>query len=78
MNFSAQNLLAQLLAAPHRHTREAPKDARGLYGLVDHLGCLRYIGSTKSPVRQRRLISRPDSLSLVTTISSPNLYSYGE
>ncbi len=49
MNFSAQNLLAQLLAAPHRHTREAPKDARGLYGLVDHLGCLRYIGSTKSP-----------------------------
>lgn len=48
MEFSAQSLLAQLLAAPHRHTCEAPKDARGLYGLVDHLGHLRYIGSTKS------------------------------
>jgi len=49
MEFSAKNLLAQLLAAPHGHTCEAPKDARGLYGLVDHLGYLRYIGSTKSP-----------------------------
>lgn len=49
MELSAQNLLAQLLAAPHRHTCEAPRDARGLYGLVDHLGNLRYIGSTKSP-----------------------------
>lgn len=49
MELSAQNLLAQLLAAPHRCTREAPKDERGLYGLVDHLGYLRYIGSTKSP-----------------------------
>lgn len=49
MELSAQNLLAQLLAAPHRHTCEAPKDGRGLYGLVDHLGHLRYIGSTKSP-----------------------------
>lgn len=48
MELSAQNLLAQLLAASHRHTREAPKDERGLYGLVDHLGYLRYIGSTKS------------------------------
>lgn len=48
MELSAQNLLAQLLASPHRHTHEAPKDGRGLYGLVDHLGCLRYIGSTKS------------------------------
>lgn len=49
MEFSAKNLLAQLLTAPHGHTCEAPKDARGLYGLVDHLGYLRYIGSTKSP-----------------------------
>lgn len=51
MELSAQELLAQLLAAPHRHTREAPKDGRGLYGLVDHLGELRYIGSTKSPTQ---------------------------
>lgn len=48
MEFSAQHLLGQLLAAPHRRTCEAPRDARGLYGLVDHLGYLRYIGSTQS------------------------------
>lgn len=48
MEFSAQNLLAQLLTAPHRHTQDAPRDGRGLYGLVDHLGHVRYIGSTKS------------------------------
>jgi DNA polymerase III epsilon subunit-like protein len=48
MELSAENLLAQLLAAPQRRTEDAPKDARGLYGLVDHLGQLRYIGSTKS------------------------------
>ena len=49
MEFSAQTLLAQLLAAPHRQTKDAPKNGRGLYGLVDHLGDLRYLGSTKSP-----------------------------
>lgn len=48
MQISAEHLLAQLLAAPQRLTQDAPKDARGLYGLVDHLGQLRYIGSTKS------------------------------
>lgn len=48
MQLTAKNLLAQLLAAPHCRTEDAPKDARGLYGLVDHLGQLRYIGSTKS------------------------------
>ena len=48
MQISAEDLLAQLLAAPQRLTQDAPKDARGLYGLVDHLGQLRYIGSTKS------------------------------
>lgn len=48
MECSVQDLLNQLLAAPRRRTFDAPKDARGLYGLVDHLGHLRYIGSTKS------------------------------
>lgn len=56
MTFSAETLLAQLLDAPHRRTEEAPKDARGLYGLVDHLGELRYIGSTSS--RGQTLYSR--------------------
>jgi len=40
MEFSAQTLLAQLLAAPHRQTKDAPKNGRGLYGLgsglIDH------------------------------------------
>ena len=33
---------------PCAPTVHAPRDARGLYGLVDHLGDLRYIGSTSS------------------------------
>lgn len=48
MRFSAEDLLSALLEAAHRPTVEAPRDARGLYGLVDHHGDLRYIGSTSS------------------------------
>jgi DNA polymerase-3 subunit epsilon len=48
MRFSAENLLSALLEATPRPTLEAPRDARGLYGLVDHHGDLRYIGSTSS------------------------------
>lgn len=44
----AEDLLAMLLAAAPRPTVQAPRDARGLYGLVDHHGDLRYIGSTSS------------------------------
>lgn len=29
-------------------TSDAPKNARGIYGLIDHFGALRYIGSTSS------------------------------
>lgn len=48
MHYSAEDLLSALLEAAPRPTVQAPRDARGLYGLVDHLGDLRYIGSTSS------------------------------
>ncbi len=48
MRFAAEDLLATLMEAAPRPTSQAPRDARGLYGLVDHLGDLRYIGSTNS------------------------------
>lgn len=48
MDNSAKNTLNMLLAAKPRRTDEAPRDSRGLYGLIDHLGLLRYIGSTSS------------------------------
>lgn len=48
MRFAAEDLLSALLEATPRPTVQAPRDARGLYGLVDHLGDLRYIGSTSS------------------------------
>lgn len=48
MHFSAEDLLSALLEAAPRPTVQAPRDARGLYGLVDHHGDLRYIGSTSS------------------------------
>ena len=43
-----QDVLHQLLAAKPQMTAVAPRDCRGIYGLVDHLGALRYIGSTSS------------------------------
>ena len=48
MRFSAEDLLSALLEAAPRPTVQAPRDARGLYGLVNHHGDLRYIGSTSS------------------------------
>lgn len=48
MRFSAEDLLSALLEAAPRPTVQAPRDTRGLYGLVDHNGDLRYIGSTSS------------------------------
>lgn len=48
MQFAAENLISALLEAAPRPTIQAPRDARGLYGLVDHHGDLRYIGLTKS------------------------------
>ena len=48
MHFIAEDLLSALLEATPRPTAQAPRDARGLYGLVDHFGDLRYIGSTRS------------------------------
>lgn len=48
MRFVAEDLLSDLLEATPRPTVQAPRDARGIYGLVDHLGALRYIGSTRS------------------------------
>jgi len=48
MHFAAEDLLASLLEAAPRPTAQAPRDGRGLYGLIDHFGDLRYIGSTSS------------------------------
>jgi|TARA_R100000687_G_scaffold83605_1_gene87567 DNA polymerase III epsilon subunit-like protein len=42
------SILQQILCATPKATSMAPKDSRGVYGLVDHLGDLRYIGSTRS------------------------------
>lgn len=48
MRFMPEDLLSALLGTVPRPTIHAPRDARGLYGLVDHLGDLRYIGSTSA------------------------------
>lgn len=48
MPITAQEALDFLLAASPSRTSDAPRDSRGLYGLIDHLGDLRYIGSTSS------------------------------
>jgi len=45
---TAHDVLEQILEARPQATALAPKDCRGVYGLVDHHGDLRYIGSTKS------------------------------
>lgn len=45
---TAESLLQALLDTVPGRTAEAPRDARGLYGLIDHLGDFRYIGSTSS------------------------------
>lgn len=36
------------MTAKPKPTSEAPRDARGIYGLYDHTGTFRYIGSTSS------------------------------
>lgn len=41
-------ILQQLKQAEPRPTSEAPRDCRGIYGLFDHLGQFRYIGSTSA------------------------------
>ncbi|WP_089173380.1 exonuclease domain-containing protein [Bosea sp. AS-1] len=48
MEYSARNALDALLQQTARRTADAPQNERGLYGLIDHLGHLRYIGSTSS------------------------------
>tara|TARA_R110000796_G_scaffold14517_1_gene47446 strand:- start:25486 stop:27072 length:1587 start_codon:yes stop_codon:yes gene_type:complete len=45
---TARDVLEQILEACPQATALAPKDCRGVYGLIDHHGDLRYIGSTKS------------------------------
>lgn len=45
---TAESILSALLTATPRPTTEAPRDARGIYGLVNHEGQLSYIGSTKA------------------------------
>lgn len=48
MSYDAAHLLDTLMSMTPRLTSDAPRDARGLYGLVDHAGVFRYIGSTSS------------------------------
>ena len=48
MRFMPEDLLSALLETVPLPTVNAPRDARALYGLVDHHGDLRYIGSTSS------------------------------
>jgi DNA polymerase-3 subunit epsilon len=45
---NASTVLETLLSLQPRRTADAPKTARGIYGLIDHFGDLRYIGSTSS------------------------------
>lgn len=51
MQFLPADILQRLLEVQPRPTSEAPRNARGLYGLIDHNGDLRYIGSTSSPTQ---------------------------
>lgn len=48
VSITPEDILQQILDATPQPTSIAPKDWRGIYGLVDHLGALRYIGSTSS------------------------------
>ncbi|OHV85440.1 hypothetical protein LCM4579_01235 [Ensifer sp. LCM 4579] len=56
MTIDTCTILETLLSLEPRPTADAPKAARGVYGLVDHLGDLRYIGSTSS--REQTLYER--------------------
>src|SRR6056297_288860 len=47
-HITADDILGEILEAKPMATAMAPKDCRGIYGLVDHFGNLRYIGSTRS------------------------------
>lgn len=48
VSITPHDVLEQILDATPQATSLAPNDRRGIYGLVDHLGALRYIGSTSS------------------------------
>jgi len=45
---TAINILLKLQRAEPRPTSEAPRNCRGIYGLFDHMGVFRYIGSTSA------------------------------
>ncbi|WP_421998073.1 exonuclease domain-containing protein [Roseovarius confluentis] len=45
---TAAEILEALSLAQPRPTSETPRDSRGIYGLFDHSGVFRYIGSTSS------------------------------
>ena len=44
---NADTILQALLTQMPQRTADVPRDARGIYGLIDHTGQLRYIGCTK-------------------------------
>lgn len=43
---TAPEILAELLSMQPQPTSKSPANCRGIYGLVDHCGSVRYIGST--------------------------------
>ena len=47
-------VLESLLTQEHTRTADLPRDQRGIYGLVDHTGIVRYIGSTSEPAENFR------------------------
>lgn len=53
MEISPETILSRLLREEPRPTREAPRDSCGVYGLIDHTGALRYIGSTSESFYKR-------------------------
>ncbi|WP_255553657.1 exonuclease domain-containing protein [Maritimibacter sp. DP1N21-5] len=74
-----EQVLEALLSAPHGRTKDAPEDSRGVYGLVDHFGDLRYIGSTSSAAEnlRKRIHARHRTGSETTSHYFSRMYNTG-
>ena len=75
----AKEIMKQLLTATPQPTAMAPKDCRGIYGLVDHFGELRYIGSTtsQSVTFYKRIHQRHRTGSVTTSHYFSRMYNTG-
>ena len=65
---SATEILDLLMKAKPRPTSEASRDARGIYGLFEHAGTFRYIGSTLSAAENLLQAHPPASLHRVVKL----------